>query len=166
MLSAPAGPSGRRTTDVLQDCRLGSSALCMSVALRAAHYADAVLSGAENSLLIRVDHVLRQAFVEVLASNEVFSAPMEETYKKLDIDPSSVTTLDAYLSEYYSQILKKLKEVGAQVRSVFIFVTSPPPPLKTARPCSADHTRAEAVHVTFHTAALMHGLLRHAAVLS
>lgn len=57
-----------------------------------------------------------QAFVEVLASNETFSAPMEDTYKKLDIDPSSVTTLDAYLSEYYSQILKKLKEVGAQGR--------------------------------------------------
>lgn len=57
-----------------------------------------------------------QAFVEVLASNETFSAPMEETYKKLDIDPNSVTTLDAYLSEYYSQILKKLKEVGAQGR--------------------------------------------------
>jgi hypothetical protein len=54
--------------------------------------------------------------VEVLASNETFSAPMEETYKKLDIDPNSVTTLDAYLSEYYSQILKKLKEVGAQGR--------------------------------------------------
>ena len=54
--------------------------------------------------------------MEVLASNETFSAPMEETYKKLDIDPASVTTLDAYLSEYYSQILKKLKEVGAQGR--------------------------------------------------
>lgn len=103
---------------VLQDCRLGSSALCMSAALRAAQHANAVVSGAENSLLIRIDHVPRQAFVEVLASNEVFSAPMEEAYKKLDIDPSSVTTLDAYLSEYYSQILKKLKEVGAQVRSV------------------------------------------------
>lgn len=54
--------------------------------------------------------------MEVLASNETFSAPMEETYKKLEIDPNSVTTLDAYLSEYYSQILKKLKEVGAQGR--------------------------------------------------
>jgi uncharacterized protein YbjT (DUF2867 family) len=64
----------------------------------------------------------RLAFVEVLASNETFSAPMEETYKKLDIDPNSVTTLDAYLSEYYSQILKKLKEVGAQGRQTDFYI--------------------------------------------
>ena len=63
--------------------------------------------------------------MEVLASNETFSADMTETYKKLDIDPASVTTLDAYLSEYYSQILKKLKEVGAQGRQTVRFHCHP-----------------------------------------
>ena len=38
-----------------------------------------------------------QAFAEVLASNEAWSAPMEETYKLLDIDPASVQPLDSYL---------------------------------------------------------------------
>lgn len=42
-----------------------------------------------------------QAFVEVLASNETFSAPMDGTYAMLDIDPASVTTLESYLQEYY-----------------------------------------------------------------
>lgn len=31
----------------------------------------------------------------------------------LDIEPASVTTLEAYLKEYFGRILKKLKEVGA-----------------------------------------------------
>lgn len=39
--------------------------------------------------------------MEVLASNETFSAPMDSTYAMLDIDPASVTTLESYLQEYY-----------------------------------------------------------------
>jgi hypothetical protein len=35
--------------------------------------------------------------VEVLASNETFSAPMDATYALLDIEPGSVTTLESYL---------------------------------------------------------------------
>ena len=38
-----------------------------------------------------------QAFAEVLASTEAWSAPMAETYKLLDIDPASVQPLDSYL---------------------------------------------------------------------
>ncbi len=38
---------------------------------------------------------------------------MEETYKVLDIEPSSVVTLEDYLKEYFGRIMKKLKEVGA-----------------------------------------------------
>jgi len=55
----------------------------------------------------------RLAFSEVVAGNEVFSAPMEETYKMLGVDESETQTLDSYLQEYYSRILKKLKEMKA-----------------------------------------------------
>ena len=63
-----------------------------------------------------------QAFADILSSNETFSAPMDETYKLLDIDPSSVTTLESYLQEYYTNIMKKLKEVGAQSRQTDFYV--------------------------------------------
>jgi len=58
----------------------------------------------------------RLAFANVLANNEVVSAPMEETYKLLNMDPAETTTLDGYLDDYYGRILKKLKEVGGQSR--------------------------------------------------
>jgi hypothetical protein len=64
----------------------------------------------------------RLAFAEVLSSQENFSADMKETYETLDIDPASVTTLESYLEEYYSRILKKLKEVGASSKQTDFYV--------------------------------------------
>ena len=63
-----------------------------------------------------------QAFADILASNETFSADMTETYKLLGMEPDSVSSLEDYLKEYYSSILKKLKEVGAQSRQTDFYV--------------------------------------------
>lgn len=63
-----------------------------------------------------------QAFADILATNETFSAPMEETYKILGIEPNSITPLEDYLKEYYGSILKKLKEVGASSRQSDFYV--------------------------------------------
>lgn len=60
--------------------------------------------------------------MDILASNEVFSADMAETYKLLGLDPNSTTTLEAYLQEYYSSILKKLKQVGASSKQTDFYV--------------------------------------------
>ncbi len=76
--------------------------------------------------LSRISEDLRccqlQAFADILATNETFSAPMEETYKLLGMEPSSVTSLEDYLKEYYGSILKKLKEVGASSRQTDFYV--------------------------------------------
>jgi uncharacterized protein YbjT (DUF2867 family) len=58
----------------------------------------------------------RLAFAEVLASGIKFDADMTETYKILGMNAEDVTTLEQYLEEYFSKILKKLKEVGGQSR--------------------------------------------------
>lgn len=63
-----------------------------------------------------VDVTDRMAFAEVLTSNESFVAPMEETYAELGVDPNQTTTLEMYLQDYYSKVLKRLKEVGAESR--------------------------------------------------
>ena len=54
----------------------------------------------------------RLAFAEVLASGIPLDAPMEEVYETFSIDPKEITTLESYLEEYFSRILKKLKELG------------------------------------------------------
>ncbi|CAL5228010.1 g11067 [Coccomyxa viridis] len=64
----------------------------------------------------------RLAFADILASNETFAAPMEDTYKLLDLNPEDTTTLEQYLQEYYASILKKLKEVGASSRQSDFYV--------------------------------------------
>lgn len=64
----------------------------------------------------------RLAFGEVLSSNERFDANMEETYKVLGIEASSINSLEGYLKEYFDSILRKLKEVGASSRQTDFYV--------------------------------------------
>jgi uncharacterized protein YbjT (DUF2867 family) len=54
----------------------------------------------------------RLAFTEVLASGKPLDAPMAEVYEILSLSPQETTTLEAYLQEYFSRIMKKLKEIG------------------------------------------------------
>ncbi|MBW4647533.1 MAG: SDR family oxidoreductase [Kastovskya adunca ATA6-11-RM4] len=53
----------------------------------------------------------RLAFTEVLASGKPLDAPMDEVYKVFGLDESKTTTLEAYMQEYFSRIMKKLKEI-------------------------------------------------------
>jgi uncharacterized protein YbjT (DUF2867 family) len=53
----------------------------------------------------------RLAFAEVLANGKPLSAEMAEVYQVFGLDPSQTTTLESYLQEYFSRILKKLKEI-------------------------------------------------------
>lgn len=53
----------------------------------------------------------RLAFSEVSASGRTMDAPMEEVYRTFGIDQSEMTTLESYLQEYFTRILKKLKEL-------------------------------------------------------
>jgi uncharacterized protein YbjT (DUF2867 family) len=54
----------------------------------------------------------RLAFAEVLAKGKSLDAPMTEVYTTFGIDPNETTTLESYMSEYFSRITKKLKEIG------------------------------------------------------
>lgn len=56
----------------------------------------------------------RLAFAEVLATDKPLNASMEEVYPVFGINPEETTTLEAYLQDYFSRILKKLKELDYQ----------------------------------------------------
>ena len=53
----------------------------------------------------------RLAFVEVVAGSQPLDAPMDEVYTAFGIDQSEITTLEDYMQEYFSRIMKKLKEL-------------------------------------------------------
>ncbi|XP_043709510.1 protein HIGH CHLOROPHYLL FLUORESCENCE PHENOTYPE 244, chloroplastic isoform X2 [Telopea speciosissima] len=64
----------------------------------------------------------RLAFSEVLSSDTVFSAPMTETYDLLGVDAKKIITLEKYLQDYFTNILKKLKDLKAQSKQSDFYI--------------------------------------------
>ncbi|CAK7329375.1 unnamed protein product [Dovyalis caffra] len=64
----------------------------------------------------------RLAFSEVLSSDIVFSAPMNETYNLLGVDQKDIITLEKYLQDYFANILKKLKDLKAQSKQSDFYI--------------------------------------------
>lgn len=56
----------------------------------------------------------RLAFTEVIASGRPLNAPMEEVYQVFGLDANETMTLETYLQEYFSRIMKKLKQLDYQ----------------------------------------------------
>ncbi|MBU7585604.1 MAG: SDR family oxidoreductase [Nostoc sp. TH1S01] len=54
----------------------------------------------------------RLAFTEVLASGRPLNAQMNEVYQVFGLNQQETTTLEVYLQEYFSRIMKKLKELN------------------------------------------------------
>ena len=57
----------------------------------------------------------RLAFAEVTGSGQSLDAPMEATYAAFGLDPSETTGMESYLREYYDTILKRLREMEADL---------------------------------------------------
>jgi len=72
---------------------------------------QAVVSFFQDSLNVSE----RLAFAEVTSSGKELSDEMKITYDLLGLDESDVTTLDSYIKEYYDQIIKRLKEMEADL---------------------------------------------------
>lgn len=53
----------------------------------------------------------RLAFVEVVSGSQPLDAPMDEVYSAFEMNPEDTTTLEDYMQEYFSRIMKKLKEL-------------------------------------------------------
>ena len=57
----------------------------------------------------------RLAFAEVTSSGEPLDADMSKTYEILEFKKEDMTSLDSYIQEYYQQILKRLREMEADL---------------------------------------------------
>ena len=57
----------------------------------------------------------RLAFAEVTSSGIALDSDMSNTYEILNLKKEDVTSLESYIKEYYQQILKRLKEMEADL---------------------------------------------------
>ncbi|MDC3168416.1 NAD(P)H-binding protein [Prochlorococcus sp. AH-716-D22] len=57
----------------------------------------------------------RLAFAEVTSSGLALDSDMSDTYEVLDLKKEDITSLESYIKEYYQQILKRLKEMEADL---------------------------------------------------
>jgi len=57
----------------------------------------------------------RLAFAEVVTAGRAFDAPMAESYEAFGLDPEATTRLEDYLKEYYDTILRRLREMEADL---------------------------------------------------
>ena len=57
----------------------------------------------------------RLAFAEVTSSGLPLDADMRKTYELLEFKKEDMTSLDSYIKEYYQQILKRLREMEADL---------------------------------------------------
>ncbi len=53
----------------------------------------------------------RLTFAEVLASGEPLDADMDQVYETFGIPKEEITTMEEYMGEYFTRIMKKLKEI-------------------------------------------------------
>lgn len=57
----------------------------------------------------------RLTFDQVTGGGEPLDAPMESSYEAFGLEPSETTSLEQYLEEYYQTILKRLKDMEADL---------------------------------------------------
>ncbi|MFM1800142.1 MAG: hypothetical protein RLZZ117_2420 [Cyanobacteriota bacterium] len=57
----------------------------------------------------------RLAFDQVTGGGQALDAPMEASYDAFGLDPAETTSLEQYLQEYYQTILKRLKDMEADL---------------------------------------------------
>jgi hypothetical protein len=57
----------------------------------------------------------RLAFAEVVGGGTALDAPMDATYAAFGLDPAETTRLEDYLKEYYDTILRRLREMEADL---------------------------------------------------
>jgi hypothetical protein len=57
----------------------------------------------------------RLAFADVTGGGQALDAPMKSSYAAFGLDESETTDMESYIREYYDTILKKLREMEADL---------------------------------------------------
>ncbi|WP_063396107.1 NmrA family NAD(P)-binding protein [Prochlorococcus sp. MIT 1306] len=107
------GPKAWTSEEIVKFCEKSSSktAKVIRVSPFLIGVSQRVVSFFEQS----VNMAERLAFAEVTGGGIALDAPMDDTYSCFGLDPSETTPLESYISEYYDTILKRLREMEADL---------------------------------------------------
>jgi uncharacterized protein YbjT (DUF2867 family) len=107
------GPKAWTTGEITQLCERYSGKEARLVRVPPALIG--LMQGVTSFFAASLNVAERLAFAEVMTARMAFDAPMEESYGAFGLDPASTTTLEDYLREYYDTILKRLREMEADL---------------------------------------------------
>ena len=113
-LSLPlVGPKALDSTEVISICEKYSNkkAKVFRVSPFVISITQRLVSFFQDSLNVAE----RLAFAEVTSSGEPLDADMNKTYEIMELKKEDMTSLESYVKDYYQQILKRLKEMEADL---------------------------------------------------
>ena len=107
------GPKAWNTGEVVQLCERYSSKTAR--VFRVPPALMQAMQGVCNFFEPAVNVAERLAFAEVTGGSAGLTAPMDESYAAFGLDSSETTTLESYIREYYDTILKRLRDMEADL---------------------------------------------------
>ncbi|EAU74239.1 NAD(P)H-binding protein [Synechococcus sp. RS9916] len=107
------GPKAWNTGEVVQLCELYSDKTAR--VFRVPPALMQAMQGVCNFFEPAVNVAERLAFAEVTGGSTGLTAPMEESYSAFGLEESETTTLESYIREYYDTILKRLRDMEADL---------------------------------------------------
>ncbi len=107
------GPKAWNTGEVIQLCEKYSGKPARVFRVRP--FLIRLMQGVASFFEPGVNVAERLSFAEVTGGGRPLDAPMDESYAAFGLDPSATTRLEDYLKEYYDTILRRLREMEADL---------------------------------------------------
>jgi uncharacterized protein YbjT (DUF2867 family) len=107
------GPRAWNTGEVIQLCERYSGRDAR--VFRVPPALIGVMQGVASFFEMGLNVAERLAFAEVTGGGRSLEAPMEASYEAFGLDPAETTRLEDYLKEYYDTILRRLRELEADL---------------------------------------------------
>jgi uncharacterized protein YbjT (DUF2867 family) len=107
------GPKAWNTGEVTQLCERYSGRSARVFRVRP--FLIRLMQGLASFFEPGVQVAERLAFADVTGGGQSLEAPMEESYAAFGLDPAATTRLEDYLKEYYDTILRRLREMEADL---------------------------------------------------
>ena len=107
------GPRAWSTGEITQICEINTGKDARVV--RVPPVLIKAMQATANFFEPTVNIAERLAFAEVIGSGSALNASMDESYAAFGLDAAETTGLEEYLKEYYDTILKRLREMEADL---------------------------------------------------